>query len=102
LIRFWSLPAEPIETSSDEAGLCQTLRRELEQAVLRRLPPGEPVGAFLSGGLDSSLVVALAQRLHDRPIRTFSVALNSPLISRRNWLFSGSKFGPIVRQRRKQ
>ena len=38
----------------------------LEDAVSRRLPPGEPVGAFLSGGLDSSLVVALARRLARR------------------------------------
>jgi asparagine synthase (glutamine-hydrolysing) len=38
------------------------------------LPDREPVGAFLSGGLDSSLVVALARRLHAAPIRTYSVS----------------------------
>jgi asparagine synthase (glutamine-hydrolysing) len=70
---FWSLPAEePLQTSEDE--LRQMLRDRLETAVRRRLPEGEVVGAFLSGGLDSSLVVALARRLHDAPVKTFSVS----------------------------
>jgi len=70
---FWSLPAEePLQTSEDE--LRRTLRDCLEMVVRRCLPEGEAVGAFLSGGLDSSLVVALARRLHDAPVKTFSVS----------------------------
>ena len=46
----------------------------MEEAVRRRLSDGEAAGAFLSGGLDSSLVVALARRLHDAPVKTFSVS----------------------------
>jgi asparagine synthase (glutamine-hydrolysing) len=57
-----------------EEALRQQLRTELEGAVLRRLPWGERVGAFLSGGLDSSLVVALAKRLHDQEVITYSVS----------------------------
>jgi asparagine synthase (glutamine-hydrolysing) len=71
--RLWSLPAEP-ESEEGEDELRLRLRARLEGAVLRRLPPGEPVGAFLSGGVDTSLVVALARRLHDAPVRTFSVS----------------------------
>jgi len=71
---FWTLPAEPAESIAGEEELQKTLRAELERAVLRRLPRGEPVGAFLSGGLDSSLVVALATRLHDGPVRTYSIS----------------------------
>jgi len=71
--RHWALPAEP-EGEEDEDTLRLRLRARLEEAVRRRLPPGEPVGAFLSGGLDSSLVVALARGLHDAPLRTYSVS----------------------------
>jgi asparagine synthase (glutamine-hydrolysing) len=71
--RLWSLPAEgPVGTAEEDLRLA--LRARLEEAVRRRLPAGEPVGAFLSGGLDSSLVVALACRLHDAPVLTLSVS----------------------------
>jgi asparagine synthase (glutamine-hydrolysing) len=73
--RFWTPPAEPVwELSPDEAELRRGLRARLEDAVARRLPPGEPAGAFLSGGIDSSLVVALARRLADKPVLTYSVS----------------------------
>ncbi|MDY7231006.1 asparagine synthetase B family protein [Hyalangium rubrum] len=77
--RFWSLPpeldaAEGARALEREEELRQQLRAELEGAVSRRLPPGEKVGAFLSGGLDSSLVVALAKRLHDHEVVTWSVS----------------------------
>jgi asparagine synthase (glutamine-hydrolysing) len=70
---FWSLPPEPAETR-DESELRSELRLRLERAVRRRLPSGEAVGATLSGGIDSSLVVALASRLHDAPVHTYSVS----------------------------
>ena len=71
--RIWELPAA-VPSALPEAELARELRRSLEIAVRRRLPPaGETVGALLSGGLDSSLVVALARRLHDAPVRTYSV-----------------------------
>ena len=71
--RFWSLPAERHE-APDEEGLRRQLRAELEAAVVRQLPRSGPVGAFLSGGLDSSLIVALARRLYDEEILTYSVS----------------------------
>ena len=70
---FWSLPAQGGGGQTEE-DLRRDLRSTLEEAVRRRLPPGEAVGAFLSGGLDSSLVVALAHQLHDAPVKTFSVS----------------------------
>lgn len=73
--RFWSLPAEAHgDTAPDEECLRQQLRAELEAAVVRQLPQSGPVGAFLSGGLDSSLVVALARRLYEDEVLTYSVS----------------------------
>ncbi|MBM3461661.1 MAG: hypothetical protein FJX76_06125, partial [Armatimonadetes bacterium] len=70
--RLWRLPAEP-SGPSDEGALRVRLRAALDEAVRRRLPHGE-VGATLSGGIDSSLVVALAARMHSEKIRTWSVS----------------------------
>ena len=49
------------------------LRASLEEAVYDSLPSQEPVGVFLSGGLDSSCVAALAARLHDEPVHSYSI-----------------------------
>lgn len=70
--RFWQLPAEPA-APPEETTLRSELRHRLEAAVRQRLPAGIPVGAFLSGGLDSSLVVALLCRLGEGPVRTYSL-----------------------------
>jgi asparagine synthase (glutamine-hydrolysing) len=71
---FWTLPAEDLAAPLDEAAWAALLRTELEQAVMRRLTPGTPVAATLSGGLDSSLVVALLAALHDAPVATYSIS----------------------------
>lgn len=71
--RFWSVPAEETNRANEDE-LRRELRSRLEIAVQNRLPRGEAVGAFLSGGLDSSLVVALAGKLHHAAIRTYSVS----------------------------
>lgn len=70
---FWE-PREDAwgETLPAEA-YASRLRNVIEQAVAARLPAGQPVGVFLSGGIDSSLVTALAARLHDHPVRTYAI-----------------------------
>jgi asparagine synthase (glutamine-hydrolysing) len=49
------------------------VRSLLEELVQEALPSGEPVGVYLSGGIDSSCITALAAKLHDYPIHTYSI-----------------------------
>ncbi|MEG3919254.1 asparagine synthase-related protein [Microcoleus sp. T3_A4] len=71
--RYWQ-PQEQI-TNADRPleWHSQQVRSLLEQLVQEGLPAGEPVAAYLSGGIDSSCVTAIAARLHDRPVHTFSM-----------------------------
>lgn len=69
---YWQLPTAESELNPETAQ--QGLREAIEVAVERRLPPQEAVCASLSGGIDSSLVVALLARLSPRPVHTWSVS----------------------------
>jgi asparagine synthase (glutamine-hydrolysing) len=74
--KYWELPAGAEPVSEQEA--VGEFRRLFERAVERQLVADVPVGAFLSGGLDSSSVVAVASRSYPR-LKTFSFGFRDSL-----------------------
>ncbi len=69
--RYWALTADPAGVDPRRAQ--RDLRELLARAVGRRRVADVPVGAFLSGGIDSSSVVALLTQLTDGPVNTYSM-----------------------------
>ena len=69
---YWE-PDFNAELQMPEAEAIERLRETLESSVALRLQSEVPLGAFLSGGVDSSLIVAIAQRKSNRPLKTFSI-----------------------------
>jgi len=73
--RYWQLPElDPLAATSavDESALLDELEALLENSVKRQLVADVPVGVLLSGGVDSSLITAMAVR-NSRQVRTFSI-----------------------------
>lgn len=79
LHRWWSFCLAPTDQlpAHPEAVWCERLRELLDAAVARRLMADVPLGVFLSGGVDSSTVTALAAR-RDPTLGTFSVSFDDP------------------------
>jgi asparagine synthase (glutamine-hydrolysing) len=70
--RYWDLPFAPTNTD-DEAAAVERVRALVKDAVQVRLMSEVPLGAFLSGGIDSSLVVGLMSQMMSQPVKTFSI-----------------------------
>jgi len=77
ITRYWDMPAEERQPASEqEAAEC--LGEVLRDAVRSHLMSEVPLGAFLSGGVDSSLVVGLMAEASTQPVRTFSIGFDDP------------------------
>jgi asparagine synthase (glutamine-hydrolysing) len=74
--RYWSIPSYDARRAPPAAEGKRALERELEEAVRLRLVSDVPLGIFLSGGVDSSAVAALAVRASSGKIATFNISFD--------------------------
>jgi len=71
--QYWELPVIENRTDRGEAFYIENIRSLLESAVRLRMRSDVPLGAYLSGGLDSSAIVALMSRFTGEPVKTFTI-----------------------------
>ena len=78
--RYWSLNTEIEEGAhnpiTDDTKAISELEKILSAAVQRQMISDVPLGAFLSGGVDSSTIIALMQAQSDRPVETFTIGFD--------------------------
>jgi asparagine synthase (glutamine-hydrolysing) len=74
---YWELSFRETEDRSEEEW-CERIRDQISEATRVRLMSDVPLGAFLSGGVDSSAVVAMMARLMNQPVTTCSIGFNVP------------------------
>ncbi|MBK9306958.1 MAG: asparagine synthase (glutamine-hydrolyzing) [Nitrospira sp.] len=84
--RYWDLNVAQPDYRTDEEEWVERFERAIEDAVSSHMVSDVPIGAFLSGGIDSSLVVALMSRWGSDPIQTFTMGFGgaqNPLLDER-------------------
>ncbi|MBX6314600.1 MAG: asparagine synthetase B, partial [Isosphaeraceae bacterium] len=77
LERYWN-PDWDAEVERPAKEDIERLRATLSDAVREQMVADVPLGAFLSGGVDSTIIVGLMQRHSDRPVKTFSIGFDDP------------------------
>jgi asparagine synthase (glutamine-hydrolysing) len=88
--QFWTAPVEEnIHLNSKD--IIDVIREKLERATKLRLVSDVPVGAFLSGGLDSSLTTALMKKFSTGKVHTFSIGFDDKQFDESNYALSVSK-----------
>ncbi len=96
--RYWDLSFE-VDDSIDERMAAERARELMELSVQRQLIADVPVGVLLSGGMDSSSLVALMHRHTSEPIHTYSVGFEDPSFNELPYARLVSKqFGTIQRE----
>lgn len=90
--QFWDVPAYGAHAPKSEEACLEELESKLLEAVRIRLISEVPLGALLSGGVDSSIVVALMARASSSPVKTFSIGF-------RNQDFNEAEYARLVAER---
>ena len=75
--QYWDVVEYGTHPAMSEQECLQELERRLEEAVRIRLISDVPLGALLSGGVDSSIIVALMARVSSGPVKTFSIGFRA-------------------------
>jgi len=89
--QYWDVPFQPFGSMSEDDAQDELVSR-LREAVDIRLIADVPLGAFLSGGVDSSAVVAMMAGLSEEPVNTCSISFGDPK-------YNESEFAQMVAQR---
>lgn len=74
---YWSVPDTPSDDAMSAPEWIDRCESALKEAVASHLVSDVPVGAFLSGGLDSGVMVAMMAKAMDRPVQTFTVGFTA-------------------------
>jgi asparagine synthase (glutamine-hydrolysing) len=90
--QYWTLPEYGTHPPMKEEECLEELERQLEEAVRVRLISDVPLGALLSGGVDSSIIVALMARVSSSTVKTFSIGFQAEQ-------FDESKYARLVAER---
>ena len=90
--QYWDVPPLGGHPVGSEEEFLQSLEQQLSEAVRVRLISDVPLGALLSGGVDSSIVVALMARASSTPVKTFSIGF-------RNETFDETKYARMVAEK---
>lgn len=86
VVKYWDFVLEPVESAKSEDDLAEELLHLIDGAVQRRLMSDVPLGVFLSGGIDSSLVTALATKhVTAGSLRTFSIGFTEASFDELSW-----------------
>ena len=97
--RYWHLDAFKNKLVGTERELTDELDKVLLESVSMHLLSDVPVGSFLSGGIDSSLITAMMAKIMDKPFHTFSIGVKEQDINELPWArLVSSKYNLIARE----